>query len=141
MKRFTVIILTVLALSVLSGRATPATDIGELEPVSTVQIIVTHSGVRIRTDTGADGVGRDLPAAVEDLHNDAGARVFLETADYLLLTNVPEELTPRLLDYFRPSCRICTIRGTPDLTFAAQYLTIHQPPKTLNDLRVGLLQK
>lgn len=136
MKRFILPLLALLALTTLVRLPSPATDVGKLEPVSTVQIIASYNGVRIRTDTGAEGVGPNLASAVEDLHADTDAYVFLDTADYLLLTNVPDEMTLRLCDYFRPSCRVCTIRGTPDLSFAAQYLTVHPLQTTLNDLRI-----
>lgn len=116
------------------------TDISRLEPVELVWVSMDESGVEIKTDTDAAGYGKNLASAVEDLHATASAVVFLETAEYLLLSGSAEELLPELYQLLRPACRVCLTDGETDLEGAAAYLRAHPPEGKLLDCRAGQVQ-
>lgn len=112
------------------------TDISGLDPVELVRVTVSD-GVTIETDTGAVGVGSDLEEAVADLHASSPKTVFLDTAQYLLLSGGAEDLLPQLYELLRPACRVCIGQGEMDLTEAAAYLNTHSPKTRLLDWGAG----
>ena len=134
MKRWMLTILAAMAV-ILPKLGTPATDIGQLEPVAVVQVIQGGNVVRLRTDTGAEGRGSDFLAAVKDLREKEPKEVFLDTADYMLLWGNPE--MEQILRYFRPACGLCRAEPDTDLETAAAYLRLHPPEKTLGDRKAG----
>ncbi len=131
-------------------------DVAELEPVETVLVCRRDGGICITTDTGATGTGENLPLAVEDLNRHASGRIFLDTADYLLVEgeDISWEESGRIFldtaDYllvegedisweelypvFRPGCWVCRASGVEDLEAAGAFLKIHPPSYTLLQL-------
>lgn len=110
-------------------------NISKLQPV---QVLAVSEGVRIQTDTGEDVTGDSVQAALEKLRDGATGEVFLDTADYLLISDTAllEEIEP----YLRPSCRVCLLEGEPDLERVGEYLQHHDPEVTLNDFTAGRAQ-
>ncbi|MBQ9762220.1 MAG: hypothetical protein IJV82_03985 [Oscillospiraceae bacterium] len=109
----------------------------KLEAVKTVEISCQNGAVVIRTDTGAAGAGGSLREAFEDLEETAAGTVFLETAEYLLITPECRGLLDALWAYLRPSCVVCLLEGEGDLEKVGTYLDTHQPDITLMDCRAG----
>lgn len=108
-------------------------DVAELEPVETVLVCRRGSDICITTDTGATGTGENLLLAVEDLKRHASGRIFLDTADYLLVEGEGinwQELYP----VFRPGCWVCRASGVEALEAAGAFLKIHPPSNTLLQL-------
>ena len=62
------------------------TDVGKLLPVELVQLDKMGDTVVISTDAGATGTGETVKAAIRDMEKTAAGIVFLDTADYLLVT-------------------------------------------------------
>ena len=118
----------------LGGRGS---DIAKLEAVKTLEVSVRNGQVRLWTDTGSLGIGRTLPDAFENLKETASGEVFLETAEYLLLTPDCKALLDDLWSYLRPSCVVCLLDGEGDLDEVGTYLDAHQPQNTLMDYRAG----
>ena len=116
---------------------TPAVDVGRLEPVQAVLLTAAEDSVELRTDTGAVGEGKTLADAVAALRSAASREVFLDTADFLVLSGVtpPAEV---LLEVFRPACAVCRTDCDTDPEAAAEYLRQHPPIRTLGELRAGL---
>lgn len=110
-------------------------DINELEPVVAIQIQTDPDGIRVITDTGSSGYGATLEAALENLHSSATKRIFMETAQFLLVEE--ESCLNEMMDLVRPSCRVCLTKGQLDLTLAAQYLKIHGGTMSLLEYRAG----
>lgn len=133
MKRYLVYIVAL----VLAAGVSPfyASDVGQLQPVEAVSVFIREGSVQVATDTGELGVGNDLPAALRDLHNTSPKHIFLDTAEYLLLSPGTEFLIPRLEEYFRPSCGVCLADGVTDLALAAEFLDAHGDLATLADHR------
>lgn len=110
-----------------------ATDVGELLPVELLYVDRKETGVRVETDTGETGYGENLMAALSDLKATAPGSVFLETADYLVVTREAADLLPQLRKILRPATRVCL--GVNADAGAAAYLSAHKPEVMLKDIR------
>lgn len=140
MKRWVYLISAVLVVAFLSGKRTSGTDVARLQPVEVVSVARTEGQLLIWTDTGDSGNGEDLGSAIKDLKEGASAEVFLETAEYLLISEGCRDLLPELMDHLRPSCLVCRLEGEPELETVAAYLRIHQPEVTLMEYRAGITE-
>lgn len=103
--------------------AAPKTDLGSLQPVQLVQVTSSGPMVHLRTDTGLYGEGVDFGAALGDMYRTAPGQVFLETADFLLVTPVTVKVLPELRQVLRPGTEVALISCLVDGTEAAQFLS------------------
>ena len=110
------------------------TDVGRLHPVELVQIYKEEDVIVVATDTGAEGMGRTVEEAVTNLNATTSGVVFLDTAQYLLLSESAKQLYPAMAHYLKPKVRVCTGEHGIDLHEAAAYLDIHKPLAYLKDL-------
>ena len=136
MKRLARIGLLVGLVLVLPRLHSPAVDLENLEPAAAVRVIKTEQGVTVQTDTGASGLGETFAEAVADLRNSASYEIFLDTAEYVLVSG--DDVEPaELMEWLRPTCRVCLTDGTGNLEEAASYLAEHPPARTVLQLRGG----
>lgn len=133
MKRFWIMAAAVAALAFLSPAGEG--DVGDLLPVELLYVYMEEGVVHLETDDGQWGVGNSLSTALEDLHATSPGRVFLETADYLVVTREAIPLLSELMKVLRPAARVC-VAETIDRN-AAAYLAAHEPDVTLGELRSG----
>lgn len=133
MKRW--IILAAAAAVALMFAPSGTTDVGELLPVELLYIYKEESGIRVETDTENFGVGDNLTAALENLKATASGEIFLDTADYLIITKETVSLLPQLWEILRPATEVCL--GVNADAQAAAFLSAHKPGVTLNDIRSG----
>ncbi len=110
-------------------------DISGLLPVELIYVGSVGGSVRVEADTGDFGVGADLDAALADMKAAASGEIFLETADYLIVTKETSRLLPQLEKFLRPATEVCMGIGAD--AQAAKFLSAHKPGVTLNDLRSG----
>lgn len=113
------------------------TDVARLRPVELISVSREEAQVLVETDTGDSGRGQTLELALEDLYDSTPGEIFLETAEYLLITPEGQSLLPELTKTLRPSCKVCLREGEMDLAEAAAYLSVHEPELTLQDYRTG----
>ncbi len=106
-------------------------DVGKLRPVELVAMRREENTVVLETDTGDIGRGEDPLKALEDMKGSAPGALFLDTADYFLVTRETENLLPELAEVLRPAVEICVLRDPVDLEEAAEYLRAHSPKVTL----------
>lgn len=111
------------------------TDIAKLQPVEVLRVSVEMGKVRVQTDTGDSGSGADLAAALKNLRQTTAGEVFLETADYLIVSEKALSLLPELTRYLRPGCAVCMELGTPALENVSVFLNTHTPKVSLQDYR------
>ena len=129
-----------IALLLLSRVEHTGVDVGELEPVELVQLSKEEAGLCVETDTGARGYGQNLETAIENLYESSSAAVFLDTAEYLVLTGQTEEYLPQLYEILRPACRVCVTDGKVDLTQTVKFLGAHPPQVKLLQCRAGVAE-
>ena len=110
-------------------------DVGDLLPMELLYIYKEDNRIHAETDTGEAGVGDTLAQALEDLKATAPGEVFLETADYLIVTKDTVPLLPQLTKVLRPATEVCL--GVNADTQAAAFLAAHKPGVTLQDCRSG----
>lgn len=135
-KRILGAVLALMALWGVPRLSHPGVDVGKLRPAELVSIIVIEENrVEIVTDTGDFGRGTTLEAAIADLKEGSSGAVFLETADYLVITGQFRDWET-LCRFFRPGVRVCAANGVINPEEAASYLRQHPPTATLAWLRV-----
>lgn len=108
-----------------------------LEPARLLYVTVEQQLVCVETDTGSQGVGITLQQALNDMQECASAEVFLDTADYLVVSVGALPLVGELSQYLRPGCRICAAVTKVDPEEAAAYLDAHKPNRTLQEANDG----
>ena len=89
------------------------------------------------TDTQSMGHGFSLEMAVADLNATASAEIFLETAEYVLVTEGTRYLLPSLKDYIRPGAKVVLATGPVEAQELTDYLEIQKPEITLLDCMAG----
>ena len=107
------------------------TDVGKLLPVELVQLDKMGDAVVISTDAGATGTGETVKAAIRDMEKTTAGIVFLDTADYLLVTESAMEEVESIKEHLKPSVRVCIQRVEMNLKDAAAYLSVHRPEHQL----------
>lgn len=133
-------LLVVISIFLLGRVEHTGVEIRRLEPVEVVRVLENEDGISIMTDTGAMGVGKDLSAAVENLQASSAATVFLDTAEYLLLSDQTREYLPQLWELLRPACQVCIAEGEVDLTEAGGFLKTHPPEVNLLQCRADSVE-
>lgn len=127
----------VVLVAILGWMPFQGTDVARLQPVELISVSQEENQVLVETDTGDSGRGQTLELALEDLYNSTPGEIFLETAEYLLITPEAQSLLLELTQTLRPSCKVCLREGEADLAEAAAYLSVHEPRLTLQDYRTG----
>ncbi len=108
------------------------TDVGKLLPVELVSLRREGEALLVQTDTGDLGTGSTLDAAMRDLKRRAPGDIFLETADYLVLSPDSMEAWSELSDYFRPGTLVFLMEEPVDPEKTAQYLRTREAGIPLN---------
>lgn len=138
MKRWAWYVAALALIVAVSAESYAGSDVGELQPVQTVRVIDRNGQIVVETDTGDFGEGVTLKDAFADMEATASTRLFLDTAEYLLIAPECQSLLPELMSYLRPSCYLCLTEGEADLAQVGQFLRCHVPERTLMDHRAGL---
>lgn len=137
MKRWLICAAIVVAAALLSGKGTPGTDVGKIQPVQVVCVSGGADWVKIETDTGDMGTGSNLEQAFENMKAASSAEVYLDTAEYLLISQGCDGLISEMMAHLRPSCTVCVVDGEPDMEKVGEFLHQHEPQTTLMHYRAG----
>ena len=142
MKRLFIYILLLAATATLPFQGT---DVGKLQPVGLIQLYMEDAMVVIVTDTGDSGRGKTAEEAFENLEDTTAGHIFLDTANYLLLSKRAIGAAEGLERYLKPTIRVCLAEREIDPVQAAEYLAVHRPTQKLKDMgslgRVQTLQR
>lgn len=117
-------------------------DIGKLQPVQVVCMSRIGDELLLQTDTGDQGRGHTPQEALADMKSAAAGEIFLDTAEFLLLTPDCLDILDEMGAVLRPSCSLCLMEGEPNLEQIGQFLALHTPKLTLMEYRAepGQLQ-
>ncbi len=113
-------------------------DISHLHPVQLLYIYKEDGKIVLETDMDDTGKGETLPDALENLRATSEGELFLETVEYLLVT---EETKPMILELgaiLRPATNLVVALTDVNIEKVVQYLEIHRPEVTLLDYRTGV---
>ena len=100
-------------------------NIGDLRPVQIVSVYKEGGWTVIETDTDDKGIGGTALQALQNMKDASDGVIYLDTADYLLLTKDAEEAIMELYENLKPSVRLCMVSGAVNLKKAASYLKTH----------------
>ena len=131
-------LLYVLILTLLPLAPVQRLDIAKLEPVQTVAVSAENAQVIIRTDTGDQGSGADAHEALKDLRKSAAGVIYLDTAEYLLVTESAHSHMEQLEGYFHSSVRVSLWDGQGSVEEAAKYLSVHGTGAKISHWRTEL---
>ncbi len=117
-------ILYIIILSLLFLAPVESLDVAKLQPVQTVAIYTREEDVFLETDTGVTGRGRDVDRALEDLEKATPGVIYLDTSEYLLVSESAESLVDDLCPYLHPSVKVCLWDEKGEVKDAAKYLAV-----------------
>ena len=110
-------------------------DVAQLQPVQTVAVSISGSGIVIETDTNNRGQGGTVEEAVADLKSNTPGVIYLDTAQYLLLTQEAEVYSPALEAYMRPTVGVSLWDGKGSVEEAAKFLEVRRDLPRLRDYK------
>lgn len=110
-------------------------DVAKLKPVQTVAVSIEEGKVVIETDTKNRGRGRSVREAVENLETNTPGVIYLDTAQYLLITEEAMSQLEELKGYMFPSVRVSLWDGKGSVQTAAKFLDIWLDLPRLKDLK------
>ena len=120
-----------------------SSDVAELIPVQA--LVVSRSGDSVVLDGGqCRGIGFDWNSAWEDLKNSAEGRVFLQTADHVILCGGAVALLGQVVESgaFRPAASVCVCPdAVPNAEEAAAYLGAHGGGVTIQQVQALRLRE
>lgn len=134
MKRLIIYVVLMIAVLLIP---TERTDLEKLKPVEAVLVYREEEQIVITTDTADLGRGESIDAALKNLKESAPGIIYLDTADYLLITQDTEEQILQLRGNLKGTVRICMTEGEIDMERVGEYLSVHKPEKKLRDWKAG----
>lgn len=108
-------------------------DVARLEPVQTVAIYTEPGAVVLETDTGNRGRGESVNAALENLEQTTPGVIYLDTAEYLLVSKDALSYVEDLRQYLNPRVKVSLWDGDGSVTDAAKYLAIRSDLRELGN--------
>lgn len=101
-------------------------DVGDLEPVQAVWAHKENGKIVLETDTNDRGTGATVKEALADMKNCCPGIIYLDTAQFLLLS---EEVTGELAQigaYLKDKVEVCLWDGQGEIEDAAKYMSAHR---------------
>ncbi len=99
-------------------------DVAKLVPVQTVAIYTELSTVVLETDTHNVGRGNSVSKALQDLEDTTPGVIYLDTAEYLLVSSDAQSYVEALREYLNPSVMVSLWDGEGAVDVAAKYLSV-----------------
>lgn len=127
------ILLYVVILALLFLAPLERLDVAKLEPVQTVAVSMEDNLLVLQTDTDNAGRGIDAGAALEDLEENTPGVIYLDTAEYLLVTEEALDYVDALRSSLSPSVRVCMWDGSSSVSAASRYLGVRRDLPVLRD--------
>lgn len=118
------------------------TDVADLEPARILLVSRENGLVETTCDTGAEGRGDSLAAAVRDMEQTAEGELFLDTASAVVFHPSARDVMREAAEseFLRPSARVYLVEGElPEAKTADVFLQTHRGEVTLARLRAAYL--
>jgi len=119
------ILLYALILAAVLVLPTAGMDVADLQPVQTIAVYRNGNSWVIETDTEDIGAGDSVEKAFENLIQTTPAVIYLDTAEYMLLTKDTQEEVEALRTELKDSVQLCMCAKQVDLAEAGKYLSVH----------------
>lgn len=125
-------------LMLVSFLSTDAMDVAKLRPVQVVSLYQEGERIVIETDTQDRGEGSTPQEALNDLERTTSGVIYLDTAQYLLVTEDSTDVLEAFRERLNKSVKLCVRTDDVDLTNVAKYLSIHDETPELKDWKEGV---
>ena len=96
-------------------------EIANLEPVQTVWMYLENGTVVLETDTEDKGTGNTVEDALFDMKHKSDGIVYLDTAEYLFVSESAGELITIVQPYMKSSVLLCEWDGQGSISKATKY--------------------
>ena len=100
------------------------TDVADLRPVQTVVLYKSQEGYRIETDTEDVGIGKTVDEAYTDLIDTTPGVIYLDTADFFLVSEGEETAAEDMRKYLKSGVQICAVAGQGNWKEVSKYLSV-----------------
>ncbi len=111
-------------------------DIGDLEPIQAIWLTQHEDSIVLKTDTGDHGAGVTVEEAVESMRKNSEGVVYLDTAQFLLISENAVPHMDRLISYLRQSVKLCLWEGE-NVSAAASYMQSHDMGSKIKEVQAG----
>lgn len=110
-------------------------NVADLLPVEAVAVYMDGDWVVLETDTEHTGRGTTVKEALADLKENTPAVVYLDTAEYLLVSADAAEQIDSLRPYLKSSVKVCMCMAPGRVKDVVEYLEIHGDLPRLKNLK------
>ncbi len=111
-------------------------DVGDLEPIQAVWLHIENGTVVLQTDTGDYGAGATVESAIAVMKKNSEGVVYLDTAQFLLISENAVELMENMAKNLRKSVKICLWEGN-EVKSAARYMQSHDMGYHFDEVQGG----
>lgn len=101
-------------------------DIGVLEPIQAVWLSSAEGKLILETDTEDKGAGKTVTEALQDMKQRSQGIVYLDTAQFLLVSEDMVSEIPEIKEYLKGSVKVCLWTGEGEIADAARYMQAHK---------------
>lgn len=106
-------------------------DVANLEPIQAVWLYEQEGMVHLETDTQDQGAGLTVEGALSDMKYNSPGVVYLDTAQYLLVSENATEYISQIAPLLKGSVRVCLWQGKGEVADGARYMRAHRIGVTL----------
>lgn len=108
-------------------------DVAKLLPVQAVAVYTEGDAVVLETDTENKGKGVSIADALADLKENTPAVVYLDTAEFLMVSESAVSRVEEMKNYFKPTVKVCVCDAAGKVKDTAKYLDVHRKLPKLKD--------
>lgn len=119
------IVLYILILALLFFVPLERTDVAKLRPIEAVAIYNEGSLLVLETNTEDVGRGEDAESALQNLIENTPAVVYLDTAEYLFVSEGAIAEVDALGAYLKPSVKVCVCEVSGHVQDAVKFAEVH----------------
>lgn len=113
-------------------------DISDLEPIQVVKMDRQNGNIILQTDTGDQGIGENVQQALENLKQNSAGIIYLDTAEFLTVTENALEYVGSMKAYLKEKVRLCQWDGEGELTAVGKYMQAHKTGVRLKQWQTGI---
>ena len=108
-------------------------DIAKLLPVQAVALYMEDDSVVLEIEEENRGRGENVEKALENLKQNTAAVVYLDTAEYLLISESATNQAKEIARFVKPSVKVCVCDAKGRVKESAEYLETHGNLLTLRE--------
>ncbi len=127
------VVLYIVILGLLFLAPLERVDVAKLLPVEAVAVYMEDGAVVLETDTENKGSGETVTQALDALKTNTPAVVYLDTAEFLLVSEDAAQWVDELRLFLKPSVKVCVCEAAGQVKNTAKYLEVHGKLPKLRD--------